>query len=83
MRLISVLACCCISAISGQFLNSQAGQSLKASIASIKDKAGALDGVVNLPDYEIPCDAQCMEQLGQLESYLKAIKGNAEAMLNN
>jgi len=83
MRLLNILVCCCISAISGQFLNSSSGKSLKASIASIKEKAGALDGVVNLPDYDIPCDAQCLKQLQQLESYLKAIKGNAEAMLNN
>ena len=78
MKLFCHLACLFALAASA---NAQ-GQGLRAMIAGIKAKSAKLDGLEKIPEFDIPCDAECITQLANLESLLTTMKSSAEHVLN-
>jgi len=47
---------------------------LKATISGIKDMTGSLDGLKAVPDFDIPCDDNSLNQLAQIEGLLEQLK---------
>ena len=54
---------------------------LQQAIQAIKEKSAGLEPLSDIPPFEIPCDAECFDKLGQLEGLLESMKGAARENL--